>query len=562
MGCLVMLMVALGRGALIVIFSCIDMLLVAMRVGWRILEACAPALLQRANSIVRRASLDPRDRASLETLQDGARSRVVIIGGSFSALAAARTLRDDFDVTIVDFKEYFEYTPGILRCYCTPGYLKVLTCALPTYHHEVVVAEVLEVTPSHLRVEYTAGNEGILEYDYLLIGAGSSYPQPEIKPSAAEPRLEDRQATWDAAAKQLRAAETVLILGGGPVGVELAAEVVSHYPPSKKRVTMLWGGRSLCASLPPRVGQLCEDFLRERGCELRSGCRATELVLGASGAPSGCVLEDGTTLSADVVYDCRGGVPAGWSLGGTALGSRLDASGALLVQETLQLDGSPRIYAMGDAMSLRGCDDTKLGHTAELNAALAAANVRRQSRGEELLSYPRGIVGMDRTPQIYAISLGMFDGVIAFNGVVLGGGGLCGALAACIKFGLEWSKVAQAEERLVGHAFWHLADVMSCLISRWVLPPPHPPPPPPPHQQVEEGGGTRAPGAAASERLAMARAQHERQHASRRKLEVRYAEPPGDDSFLPASTFGGARPGYVYTTRQYGPGYYPDVSRT
>ena len=45
---------------------------------------------------------------------------VVVIGGSFAGLRVQRELGDDFDVTVVDLKEYFEYTPGVLRLYTQP----------------------------------------------------------------------------------------------------------------------------------------------------------------------------------------------------------------------------------------------------------------------------------------------------------------------------------------------------------------------------------------------------------------------------------------------------------
>ena len=54
--------------------------------------------------------------------------RVVIVGASFAGLACARSLRRDFQVTLVDQRDYFEYTPGILRLFVKPGYLNEL-CA-------------------------------------------------------------------------------------------------------------------------------------------------------------------------------------------------------------------------------------------------------------------------------------------------------------------------------------------------------------------------------------------------------------------------------------------------
>ena len=57
-----------------------------------------------------------------------AKPRVVIVGSSFAGLSCARSLRTDFNVTLVDMRDYFEYSPGILRLFVNPEYLAQL-CA-------------------------------------------------------------------------------------------------------------------------------------------------------------------------------------------------------------------------------------------------------------------------------------------------------------------------------------------------------------------------------------------------------------------------------------------------
>ena len=66
---------------------------------------------------------------------------VVIVGASFGGLAAQRELsgRRDVTVKLVDFKDYFEYTPGVLRCFVNPEYLKELTCKLPQTRNKLLI---------------------------------------------------------------------------------------------------------------------------------------------------------------------------------------------------------------------------------------------------------------------------------------------------------------------------------------------------------------------------------------------------------------------------------------
>ncbi len=57
----------------------------------------------------------------------------MIIGGSFAGLAVARGLRKDFDVTIIDKRDHFEYTPGVLRLFVQPDFFPSLTTKLRSH---------------------------------------------------------------------------------------------------------------------------------------------------------------------------------------------------------------------------------------------------------------------------------------------------------------------------------------------------------------------------------------------------------------------------------------------
>ena len=394
---------------------------------------------------------------------------VAIVGGSFAGLQAQRALSDAFDVTLIDLKDYFEYTPGVLRCFVEPGHLRRLTTPLPRRRNRLLLAEVLEVTPSAVRLRHAgASEEALLEFDFLLLGCGSTYAGP-IKPSASEPSVEARQQCWEAAARRLSQAESVLVLGGGPVGVELAAEIAAAYPRGKhgKRVTLLSRGGALCGAMPARVGRTCARWLERRGVELlfHATVERTDAPHGSQ-QPS-VTLSDGRVLRADVVYDCTGGKPNSDVVRANAqLCAQLDAKGRLLVNDALQVSGAPRVYGLGDVMRHAASDEAKLGHTAELNAHLAADNVLRQSKGHELLRYPEGAVGGPSSPKIFCVSLGPHDGVVAFNSLVVGGGVISGAVVATLKWMLEWTKVAACAERPVGLLFWRVADATSNFLTR------------------------------------------------------------------------------------------------
>ena len=125
---------------------------------------------------------------------------MLIVGASFAGLYCQRALSDEFDVTLVDRKDYYEYTPGVLRVLAHPRHLRNIVGPLPRTRNRFLHAEVLEAGPSHVRVRHaTTGGEETLGFDFLLLGCGSSYAAP-IKPAAADATLDARERTWDAAA--------------------------------------------------------------------------------------------------------------------------------------------------------------------------------------------------------------------------------------------------------------------------------------------------------------------------------------------------------------------------
>jgi len=397
---------------------------------------------------------------------------VVVVGGSFAGLRVQRDLSADFDVTLIDPKEYFEYTPGVLRLFTQPHKLLALTAQLPRKHNRLIVGEATSVSSEVVSVRDAATGETVeLPYDYLVLACGAGYPCATVKPAMAETTLEARQATWNAASTTLVAAKSVVVVGGGLVGVELAAEIVEAHP--RKPLTLLTGGDVLCGTLPRSVGRASLAWLVQRGVTVRFHAAVDDVDTGA------VRLASGEVLCADIVYDCRGNGPgrAATLLKDGAASAATDAKGRVLVDETLRCAaGSGRIFVAGDAMSLPSSDDLKLGHTAELNADVVADNIRHlchaakggaQGVATGLATYPFGAVGASKTPRVSCVSLGEGYGVLSFNGLVIDG-----ALAAVVKALLEWTKIAACAERPVGVAFWKFGDAAANWISRTILSPP------------------------------------------------------------------------------------------
>jgi len=439
-------------------------------------------LLMLINAVLRLIQLPWRLlTAAYELLTRGQQdppAEVVIVGASFAGLACFRELsgRRDCKVTLVDFKEYFEYTPGILRCFCDAAYLPELTCKLEATapNARIVVAEMVGMSPTEVHLLHNpppsdggAGERSPakksplrLKFDYLVLATGSTYNAP-IKPLAAEPTLASRQGSWDRAAIDLKAARSVIIVGAGPVGLELAGEILTYFP--EKAITFVDMAPRVLSGFDAGSVAHSERWLKQRNVTFRMGIAFEQI------NTDSVVLKGGEVLHADLVYPCIGVFPNTSFLKSTPLKAHMGFRDSIVVNDHLQVATMPKVYCCGDMMS-HSSRELKLGHTAEINAHLASENIVRQMHGKPLLTYPDGVVGAPRSPKIFCLSLGRYDAILGFNGLVLSG-----FVAALMKWVLEWTKVSAAKQQPVGVLFWRVADTMSCFMARTILPTPAPP---------------------------------------------------------------------------------------
>ena len=99
--------------------------------------------------------------------------RVVIIGGGFAGAFLARTLTHDFFVTLIDTKDYFEFTPSVLHALVAPAHIKAIQ--VPHAHYlpraEFIRGCVYKISPTKVFIK---GKRDLLLFDYLVIASGST----------------------------------------------------------------------------------------------------------------------------------------------------------------------------------------------------------------------------------------------------------------------------------------------------------------------------------------------------------------------------------------------------
>ena len=299
---------------------------------------------------------------------------VVVVGGGFGGLWAARALRDaSVRITLVDRGNHHLFQP-LLYQVATAG-LSAPNIAAPLRHIlrgqknvTVLLGEVDNIAPDAKQVRLADGRT--LDYDHLLLASGATHayfghddwaahaPGLKTLDDALEIRrriltaFERAEAEDDAAKRE--AGLTFAIVGGGPTGVELAgtlAEIARHTlhgefrraDPRKARVLLLEAGPRVLSSFPESLSEKARAQLQKLGVEVRTGVPVAAI------DGEGVQLGEERIAARTVLW--AAGVAA--SPLARALGVPLDRAGRVIVQPDLSVPGHPDIFIAGDLASLQ-----------------------------------------------------------------------------------------------------------------------------------------------------------------------------------------------------------------
>ena len=335
------------------------------------------------------------------------KKRVVVIGGGFAGSYVAQKLQRDFSVTLIDSKNYFEYTPGILRTIVEPKHWKRIRVLHRKYlpNATIILGVVLSMNEQEVQV-----GEKRVPFDYLVICSGSSYNLP-IKEQHAVLPVRARHLIQ--AHEKLVRAKNVLIIGGGLVGVELAAEIATHY--SDKKISLIHPHQFLIERNQLRSQIYAAKFLKNHGVNILYRDRVIRSEHGTF------VTEQGRRLHPDLAFLCTGITPNFSFLEGN-FAHVLNECHQICVNEYLQVMGFSTIFSAGDITDV---SVEKTAQNAEKQAKIVVANICALEHGRVLKRY-----GAVRTPQV--INLGKWDGIFEIGKHVI-----IGLLPAFLKTVIE-----------------------------------------------------------------------------------------------------------------------------
>jgi len=345
----------------------------------------------------------------------GPRRRVVIVGGGFGGLFAARALRrSPVSVTLVDRDYHHLFQPLLYQC--ATGILSEGQIAAPLRSvlkkHKnvtVVLAEATGVDAEGRRLLAVrpSGDQVEFGYDDLIVAAGvrqSYFGHDEFAPIAPGMKtisdvltirrrvfgaFEMAETTSDPAER--RRWLTFALVGAGPTGVELAGQIrelatktlraeYRRAKPEDARVLLFDGGRAPLAAFGPKLSGAAEKALRKLGVELHMGSIVTDIDLNGLAVRD----HDGATTryeAGTVLWTAGVEAPAFATALADATGAERDRAGRIVVRPDLTIPGHPEISVIGDLMSLG-----KLPGVAEVAMQAgfyAGSRIRHQSLGED-----------------------------------------------------------------------------------------------------------------------------------------------------------------------------------
>ena len=308
--------------------------------------------------------------------------RVVIVGGGFAGLTAARTLRKQaVDITLVDRRNFHLFQPLLYQV--ATGALSPANIASPLRailakqaNVRVVLGEAVGLDAAARQLRLADGD--LLPYETLIVATGSRHhyfgkdaeweplaPGLKTLEDATEIRrrvllgFEHAEITVDPAKRT--AAMTFVVVGGGPTGVELVgalAEIArrtlrgeyDRIDPADARIVLVENSPRILGQFPDDLAEHARRGLVKLGVEIRTATRVTEI------RPDGVTLNHGEQderIDAGIVLWAAGvrGQAFGKVLSEQA-GATVDRGGRVQVAPDCTVPGHPEILVLGDLAGL------------------------------------------------------------------------------------------------------------------------------------------------------------------------------------------------------------------
>ena len=308
---------------------------------------------------------------------------VLIIGGGFAGVAVAQRLaKKGVSVTLLDRKDYFEVTFAILRNVADPT---AFGDAPRKRYRDFIDGEFIQGSISSMNDHEVRLESGdVIAFKQAVIASGSRYPTLPLAKSGSAFEYGQRNQEVLEQHKILAAAKSVLVIGGGAVGVEFAGEIASAFP--NKDITLAHSSDTLLDELKPKAQRKALEQLKANGVDVKLNRRFEK-----HGDVYRC-SKSGETIKVDQVYVCVGMKPNTEFLR-EELSDALNQKGQVMVDSYMKVNGYDNLYALGDCSDL---DTHKHGYLASVQGKMLADAIIKTANGKKVKAY--------KTPPIFVVT--------------------------------------------------------------------------------------------------------------------------------------------------------------
>ncbi len=321
--------------------------------------------------------------------------RVIVIGGGFAGGSIAKSLMNKTSVTLIDTEDFFEYTPSILRTIVEPDYYNKINSKHKSHlpNAKIIIGHAKSINKKFV----TLKNGKKINFDYLVIASGSNYATP-IKEE--DTFFANRVKHLLEAYEKIKKSKKISIVGGGVVGVELAAELCTHY--KDKEITLIHAHSNLMERNNKKTSDYVKSFLEKNRVKIIFN----EKILKKE--KNKLVSDSGNSYEYDSVFFTIGIKPNTEFM--TGIFSNLVEKG-IEVNEFLQLREHDNIFVAGDVTNIA---EEKTAQNAEKQAKIVASNILAKINNSQMSPYKS-------KKRMMVISLGKNDGVIEYKNFVFTG---------------------------------------------------------------------------------------------------------------------------------------------
>jgi pyruvate/2-oxoglutarate dehydrogenase complex dihydrolipoamide dehydrogenase (E3) component len=260
-------------------------------------------------------------------------------------------------------------------------------------------AELVRGEARVLQLGVVAVDEREIEYEQLVVATGSRPSIPPIPGIEDVPYWTSREAVWAD-----RPPASLVVLGGGPVGVELA----QFFNRLGTKTTVVESSPHLLARLDAEAGELLRSRFEQEGIEVVVETRAERLE--AVGAGVRVYLSSGTILEAERLLVATGRRPNVEHLGLEQLGVEVSSRGIAVDEHMRAAEG---VWAIGDPTGV-----ALLTHAGKYQARVAAANV---AGGDYRADYRAVPAAVFTDPQVASVGTTSGDQVVSALHMITGG---------------------------------------------------------------------------------------------------------------------------------------------